>query len=194
MIGPRMPVHAHADEARLDKGSASGALSTGPRASGRRTSPPLLCRTSAGYCESPESIPPNHPGRYLPITRVDTSQSHRITRRATSVLTMDEQLPRANRIEIPDEHVVGVPADFASVWHTTESFVIDFLSVKAPEQLVEHEGQAVVMQDLVVNARIRMPPTHVIELMKALEQQLSLWETETGQRPPTEPLHPDLDS
>jgi hypothetical protein len=137
----------------------------------------------------------------LPITLVgtsltslvDTSPVALVCYRTTSVPTMDEQLPRANRIEIPDEHVVGVPADFASVWHTTESFVIDFLSVKAPEQLAEHEGQTVVMQDLVVNARIRMPPTHVIELMKALEQQLSLWETETGQRPPTEPLHPDLD-
>ena len=56
----------------------------------------------------------------------------------------------------------------------------------------EHEGEPLVIQDLVVSARIRMPPTHVIELMKALERQLSTWETETGRLAPLEPPHPDL--
>jgi hypothetical protein len=37
-----------------------------------------------------------------------------------------------------------------------------------------------------------MPPTHVIELMKALERQLSTWETETGRRPPVDPELPGL--
>ena len=39
---------------------------------------------------------------------------------------------RAHQIELPPEHVVGVPADFASVWHTTESFVITFSPPAAP--------------------------------------------------------------
>lgn len=105
---------------------------------------------------------------------------------------MDE-VARASRIEIPDDHVIGVPADFASVWHTRESVVIDFLSVKGPDQLAEDEqGDQVLVRDLVVASRVRMPPTHVIELMKALEQQLTFWETETGQRPATDPPHPDL--
>lgn len=105
---------------------------------------------------------------------------------------MDE-LPQASRIEIPEDQVIGVPADFASVWHTPESFVIDFLSVKGPDQVAEDDdGQRVLVRDLVVSARIRMPPTHVIELMKALEQQLTGWETDTGRRPPSESPHPDL--
>lgn len=105
---------------------------------------------------------------------------------------MDE-VSRASRIEIPEEQAVGVPADFASVWHTRESFVIDFLSVKGPDQVAEDDsGEQVVVRDLVVAARVRMPPTHVIELMKALEQQLSYWEAETGQRPPAEPPYTDL--
>jgi hypothetical protein len=48
------------------------------------------------------------------------------------------------------------------------------------------------MHDLVVSARVRMPPTHVIELLKALERQLTIWETETGHRAPVAPPHPDL--
>jgi hypothetical protein len=101
-------------------------------------------------------------------------------------------LPRAHQIELPPEHVVGVPADFASVWHTPESFVIDFLAARGPAQIGEHEGAPVIMQDLVVSARVRMPPTHVIELMKALERQLSTWETETGRRAPVDPPYPGL--
>jgi hypothetical protein len=50
----------------------------------------------------------------------------------------------------------------------------------------------VLLHDLVVSARVRMPPTHVIELLKALERPLTIWETETGQRPPVNPPHPDL--
>ncbi len=102
-------------------------------------------------------------------------------------------MAHASRIEIPDAQVVGVPADFASVWHTRESIVLDFLSVKGPDQMGESDdGQPVVVRDLVVSARVRMPPTHVIELMKALEQQLTRWETDTGQRAPAPPPHPDL--
>lgn len=101
--------------------------------------------------------------------------------------------PQASRIEVPDDHVIGVPADFASVWHTPESFVIDFLSVRGPDSMAEDEnGQQVLLRELVVSARVRMPPTHVIELMKALEQQLTAWETQTGMRAPSEPPHPDL--
>jgi hypothetical protein len=103
-----------------------------------------------------------------------------------------QPIPRAHQIELPAEHVVGVPADFASVWHTPESFVIDFLATRGPAQMTEHDGDPVVVQDLVVSARVRMPPTHVIELMKALERQLSIWETETGRRPPLDPTLPAL--
>jgi hypothetical protein len=98
-----------------------------------------------------------------------------------------QPISRAHQIELPAEHVVGVPADFASVWHTPESFVIDFLAARGPAQMTERDGDPVVVQDLVVSARVRMPPTHVIELMKALERQLSAWETETGRRAPMDP-------
>ena len=104
-----------------------------------------------------------------------------------------EGIPSATSIEVPEDHVIGVPADYASVWHTAESFVIDFLAVKGPDQVAEDDdGNSVLLRELVVASRIRIPPTHVIELMKALEQQLTAWETATGQRPQQAPPHPDL--
>jgi hypothetical protein len=33
-----------------------------------------------------------------------------------------------------------------------------------------------------VVARVRVPPSQVFEIMKALERQLTAWETETGRR------------
>lgn len=97
------------------------------------------------------------------------------------------------RIEMPADQAVGTHADAASVWHTRESFVIDFLALKQPVHAIEEDnGDRVLVHDMLVGCRIRIPPTHVIELMKALESELSRWETETGQRPPVDPPHPDL--
>jgi hypothetical protein len=96
-------------------------------------------------------------------------------------------------VELPSDQVVGSHADAASVWHTRESFIIDFLAMRRPpEARVDDNEQLHVTQDFVVSSRIRIPPTHVIELMKALEVELSKWETETGRRPPTQSPHPDV--
>lgn len=86
------------------------------------------------------------------------------------------------RIEIPAEKTLGVHADFASVWHTPETVVIDFMSISQPVQ--SEEGSQVINATLA--SRVRIPPTHVFELMKALEQQLAAWEVDTGRRRPTE--------
>jgi hypothetical protein len=68
------------------------------------------------------------------------------------------QIPRAHQIELPPEHVVGVPADFASVWHTPESFVIDFLAARGPAQVADHEGEPVVVQDTETGRRAPVDP------------------------------------
>jgi hypothetical protein len=97
------------------------------------------------------------------------------------------------KFEVPPAVEVGAHADAASVWHTPESFIIDFLALRRPPEATEmDDGQVVVTHDMVVSARVRIPPTHVIELMKALETELSRWEGETGQREIVEPPHPDL--
>jgi hypothetical protein len=42
-----------------------------------------------------------------------------------------------------------------------------------------------------VVARVRVPPSQVFEIMKALERQLTAWETETGRRPRPSPPSPE---
>lgn len=87
------------------------------------------------------------------------------------------------RIEIQPERALGVHADFAQVWHTPESVVIDFLAITTPPQSeVGVDGEQRQVTQATVASRVRLAPTHVFELMKALERQLAAWEVETGRR------------
>lgn len=102
-------------------------------------------------------------------------------------------LPHQLSMELPADLAGGAHADAASIWHTAESFVLDFFALKTPPQPgTAPDGSQILVTEALVTSRVRMAPTHVIELMKALEQQLSKWETENGHRKPVEPPHPDL--
>jgi hypothetical protein len=82
------------------------------------------------------------------------------------------------QIKLPNETAGGVYADFVRAWHTKDAFVLDFVNLTEPP----HAEDDRVVLDATVVSRVRIPPSQVFELMKALEQQLSAWEKETGQR------------
>jgi len=88
---------------------------------------------------------------------------------------MPEQRIQINR---PPELAGGVFADFIRAWHTADAFVLDFSSFSEPPR--KEDGQVVL--DATVVSRVRIPPPQVFELMKALEQQLSAWEKESGHK------------
>lgn len=101
---------------------------------------------------------------------------------------MADEAPRQFEIEMPQEAVAGVYADFANVWHTPDVFVMDFVSlVRPPHEATDAEGNAVTLVPGRVVQRVRIPPEQVFELAKALTQQLEFWERETGRRNPQEP-------
>jgi hypothetical protein len=88
-------------------------------------------------------------------------------------------------IEVSGDVEAGVHADFASIWHTQDTFVLDFASLRRPPYLSDdpEAGRQVAIMPVRVVARVKIPPGQVFELMKALEAQLSAWEQETGRRP-----------
>jgi len=92
-------------------------------------------------------------------------------------------------IEISPEIEPGEHADFASIWHTHNTFVLDFASLRQPPYLDQDgdDGDAIFVLAARIVARVRIPATQVWELMRALEQQLTAWERETGQPGPQEP-------
>ena len=91
-------------------------------------------------------------------------------------------------IQIPDAQRAGVFADFVSIWHTQESFVLDFAALVQPMVSVEEAGEQIYEGQAEVVSRVRVPPGQVFEIMRALEQQLTQWEAMTGRRstPPEE--------
>jgi hypothetical protein len=96
------------------------------------------------------------------------------------------------QITLPDDVVAGTYADFVSVWHNNDIFVLDFaVLVQPPMPGQDQSGQPVLVAPARVVQRVRIPPAQVFEVMKALEQQLTAWEHETGKSPPTEPGRPE---
>lgn len=75
----------------------------------------------------------------------------------------------------------GTFADFAMVWQTGETFVLDFAAISAPPEPPPPGGEQTINAQVV--SRVRISPSQVFELMKALEQQLSMWENRTGNTP-----------
>ena len=78
--------------------------------------------------------------------------------------------PQQAQIHIPDDRMEGTYADFVSVWHSKDVFVLDFAVLAQPTTPETLAARVV--------SRVRIPPSQVFEIMKALEQQLTAWETE----------------
>jgi hypothetical protein len=97
-----------------------------------------------------------------------------------------EPIPARIQITSTPEAEIGQYADFVAVWHQNTSFVLDFLVYSSPPQVgQDDDGNTVMNVPGRLATRVRIPPQQVFEIMKALEAQLSKWEIETGQRPPS---------
>ena len=82
-------------------------------------------------------------------------------------------------INVPPEEEAGHYADFASIWHNSETFVLDFAALTRPPQTGSDEtGGPTVDVHAKVVSRVRIPASQVWEVMKALEQHLTAWEGE----------------
>jgi hypothetical protein len=80
--------------------------------------------------------------------------------------------PGQIRVNMPDDLAGGDYADFVRVWHGKDIFTLDFAALVAP---MGPEGTTAR-----VVSRVRIPPSQVFEIMKALERSLSAWEKEHG--------------
>ena len=100
--------------------------------------------------------------------------------------------PAQLAMQLPPETEVGVFADFASVWHTPNTFVLDFLSVKMPARPAGAAAAGPVI-DAKVAARVRIPSEQIFPLIQALQTQGDQWLAETGRHAPPENWVPGLD-
>jgi hypothetical protein len=88
------------------------------------------------------------------------------------------------QVDLPLEMETGVFADYASLWFTRDTFVIDFVASKTPVQVVtDPDGGPQAISPGRVVARIRVPPAQVFDIASKLTQALTAWEEQTGLRP-----------
>jgi hypothetical protein len=98
----------------------------------------------------------------------------------------DEPEPRF-QVEIGPDVEIGVYANFVSIWHDAETFTLDFAAVTRPPFPVEDPETGVEYMQVPTRivSRVKVPPSQVFEIMRALNVQLEAWEQETGRERPT---------
>lgn len=102
----------------------------------------------------------------------------------------DGPQPIEFQMQLPPEQEVGVFADFTNIWHTPNTFVLDFLAVKAPPHLAVNEDGSVrtglAVLEARVASRVRIPSEQIFPLIHALQTQGEQWLKETGRAEPPE--------
>lgn len=82
--------------------------------------------------------------------------------------------PQSVKINVPPDKIAGCYANIVGVWHTPTDFAIDFC-VNQPYAGGQDEFAALVV------SRVRIPPTMVFDLLRALNENLSEYEEEYGE-------------
>ena len=79
------------------------------------------------------------------------------------------------RITVPEDVAAGVYANGAMVWHSPYEFTIDFFSTQptAPDA-----PDAV---PCLVTSRVKIPPTVIFDLLKALNENMTGYERQFGE-------------
>ena len=80
-------------------------------------------------------------------------------------------------MNLPPKQEAGKYANFAGVWHGADGFVLDFAVVTHPPQAAD---TGITEINARVVSRVRIPTSQAWELMRALNEQLTQWESEHG--------------
>ena len=76
----------------------------------------------------------------------------------------------------------GSYANALAIWHTPHEFTFDFLvSSEPPQPAATDEGETVIVAPHRVVARIRIPPTAVFDIIRTINQNLTMYEQIFGQ-------------
>jgi hypothetical protein len=99
------------------------------------------------------------------------------------------QQPLQLQMNLQSTEEIGIFADFANVWHTPNTFVLDFLAIKQPPHpVVDASGQPVAgaggVLEARVAARVKIPSEQVFPLIQALQAQGDAWLGEQGRSEP----------
>jgi hypothetical protein len=76
----------------------------------------------------------------------------------------------------------GVYANGMAVWHTGHEFTFDFfVNSQPPQEAQTPDGERVIRAPHRMVARVRIPPTSVFDILRTINQNLTLYEQKFGQ-------------
>jgi uncharacterized protein DUF3467 len=85
----------------------------------------------------------------------------------------------------------GVYANGLSVWHTPNEFTLDFVVNTQPATPAQTEtGETVIRAPHQLVARVRIPPGKVFDVIRAINENLTNYESAFGPISPREPDTP----
>ncbi len=82
------------------------------------------------------------------------------------------------RLEVtaPEDALAGAYANFLNVWHTAHEFTLDFAATLPAEGRLQEDGSAEVVIPALVTSRVRVPPTLVFDIIRALNENMTEYE------------------
>lgn len=101
---------------------------------------------------------------------------------------MEGSLP----IRVPPEMESGVYANVVGIWHTPHEFTIDF-SVLQPIGPAEHGEPGAMAVGATVVARVKIAPTLVFDVLRALNENMTGYEAMFGEIRRPEPTEPEAE-
>jgi hypothetical protein len=87
--------------------------------------------------------------------------------------------PTNFNVQVPPELEGGTYANFLGVWHTGHEFTLDF-AVTQPPIIPEDQNQPVTIPCRVVT-RVKFPPTLIFDIMRALYENMTTYESTFGE-------------
>jgi hypothetical protein len=82
---------------------------------------------------------------------------------------------------VPPEQEAGAYAHAFSIWATAYDFTLDFAVVQPPEPSDPDDPESPPIVPARVVARVRVPPTIVFELLRAINARMEAYEAEWGE-------------
>jgi hypothetical protein len=74
----------------------------------------------------------------------------------------------------------GTYANSVAVWHSRHEFTIDFAATLPPQRQTTQQGEHVVVVPQRITARVKVAPTMLFEIVRALNENLTRYEGKYG--------------
>lgn len=85
------------------------------------------------------------------------------------------------QIIVPPDLERGAYANFLSVWHTPFEFTLDFAALELPQRTDPENAESPVRVPCRVVARVKIPPTVLFDVLRALNENMTKYESTYGE-------------